>query len=126
MSKKTILIVHNDEGIRETLRDIWEDEGCRTFTASSGEATLNLVDTEQIDLVLMNIWMQEMDSLEILKGIKDLKRAVPVIMITSYSNRDKAVHAVKLGAYGYIQSPLSLDELLDLVKSAINTSKSLN
>ncbi len=119
MDKETILIVDDDESILETFRGILEDEGYEVITASSGEKALTYFIELSTDVVLLNVWMPGMDGIETLKSIREINKEVPVIMISGHSNIDTVVQAIKLGAYDFIEKPLSLERVLVTVKRAI-------
>jgi len=118
-TKAKVLIVDDEESILETLTGILEDEGHEVITASSGEKALMLFNESPPDLVLMDVWMPGMDGIETLKSIKEKNREACVIMISGHSNIDTAVHAIKLGAYDFMEKPLSLEKVTLLVRRAI-------
>jgi len=118
-TKAKVLIVDDEESILETLTGILEDEGHEVITASSGEKALMLFNESPPDLVLMDVWMPGMDGIETLKSIKEKNRDACVIMISGHSNIDTAVHAIKLGAYDFMEKPLSLEKVTILVRRAL-------
>ncbi len=107
-----ILVVDDESGIRETLAGIFEDEGYRVSTAESARAALRIVEDVHPDLVLLDIWMPGMDGLEALPRIKELRPDLPVIMISGHGTVETAVKAIRMGAYDFIEKPLSLDQVL--------------
>lgn len=107
--KPRILIVDDELDIRSTLAGILEDEGFQVRLASEGAAALRAVRDDPPDMVLLDIWMPGMDGLEVLTKIKDLDADLPVVMISGHGNVETAVKATKLGAYDFLEKPLSLD-----------------
>lgn len=118
-NKATILVVDDEESIRETLKGILEDEGHEVITASSGEKALTIFAEAQPDMVLMDVWMPGLDGIETLKRIKEKNSNACVVMISGHSTIDTAVHAIKLGAYDFMEKPLSLEKVTILVRRAL-------
>ncbi|MBI5676418.1 MAG: sigma-54-dependent Fis family transcriptional regulator [Nitrospirae bacterium] len=126
MSKKTkatVLVVDDEESILETLSSILEDEGYEVSTASSGEGALTYFEKTSPDVVLLDVWMSGIDGIETLKKIKEISKETPVIMISGHSTIDTAVHAIKLGAYDFLEKPLSLEKVLILTKRALEKQR---
>ena len=119
LPKATILVVDDEENILETLRGILEDEGYKVVTASSGEQAIASYPEVSPDIVLMDVWMPGIDGIETLKALKKIDQDISVIMISGHSNIDTAVHALKLGAYDFLEKPLSLNKVLILIKRAL-------
>jgi two-component system nitrogen regulation response regulator NtrX len=117
--KATILVVDDEEGILDTVSGILEDEGHQVITASSGENALLKCDEFLPDLVLLDVWMPGMDGIETLKQLRKKHQELPVIMISGHSNIDTAVHAIKHGAYDFLEKPLSLDKVVILTGRAL-------
>ncbi|MEK6527585.1 MAG: sigma-54 dependent transcriptional regulator [Nitrospirota bacterium] len=119
-AKATILLVDDEEGILETLSGILEDEGYEVSAVSSGEKALDLVKELSPDVVILDVWMPGgIDGLETLRAIKEITQKPAVIMISGHSNIDIAVQATKLGAYDFLEKPLTLEKILILVKRAL-------
>lgn len=116
---KTILVVDDEKDIRTSLRGILEDEGYQVVTAASGSEALETVREELPDLVLLDIWMPGMDGLETLEKLKGLLPLITVIMISGHGTIETAVRATKLGAFDFIEKPLSLDKVLIAVTNAL-------
>ena len=114
-----ILIVDDEPGIRQSLKGVLEDEGYRTSSAESGEACLETLAERAFDVILLDVWLPGIDGLETLQRIRDLDGAPEVIMISGHGTIETAVRATKLGAYDFLEKPLSLDKTLILVKNAI-------
>lgn len=114
-----ILVIDDEEGIRDSLRGILEDEGYEVITSESAEEGLRMIDEHSPDLVLLDIWLSGMDGIEALKRIRDRRPSVPVIMISGHGTIELAVKAAKLGAYDFLEKPLSLERVIITVKRAI-------
>jgi len=118
-----ILIVDDESSIRRSLKGVLEDEGYTTAQAESGEACLTAVRKEVFDVILLDIWLPGMDGLETLAKIRDLAGAPEVIMISGHGTIETAVRATKLGAYDFLEKPLSIDKTLILIKNAIDAKR---
>jgi two-component system, NtrC family, nitrogen regulation response regulator NtrX len=116
---KTILVVDDEKDIRISLAGILEDEGYQVVTAASGLEALETVREDLPDLVLLDIWMPGMDGLETLEKLKTLFPYITVIMISGHGTIETAVRATKLGAFDFIEKPLSLDKMLISVVNAL-------
>lgn len=116
---KTILVVDDEKDIRTALAGILEDEGYQIMTAACGLEALEAVRQELPDLVLLDIWMPGMDGLEALEKLKMSFPKLTVIMISGHGTIETAVKATKLGAYDFIEKPLSLDKVLLSVHNAL-------
>jgi two-component system nitrogen regulation response regulator NtrX len=115
----SILIVDDEEAIRTSLRSILEDEGYQVAVASSGHEALKMYAIDPPDLTMLDIWMPEMDGLETLRRVKELVPATQVMMMSGHGSIETAVKAIKLGAYDYIEKPLSLENVTLRVKHAL-------
>ena len=113
-----VLIVDDEPGIRESLKGVLEDEGYTTALAGSGEVCLEMVGKRVFDVVLLDIWLPGMDGLETLHKIKQSEAAPEVIMISGHGTIETAVRATKLGAFDFLEKPLSIEKTLILVKNA--------
>jgi len=118
-NEKTILVVDDEGGIRETVREILTDEGYRVIEAPNAAAVSGLIEKVHPHLILLDIWMPDVDGIGLLKEIKKQQPAVRVIMISGHGNIHTAVAAAKLGAFDFLEKPLSLDSLLDTVQRAL-------
>lgn len=116
----SILIVDDERGIRETLRGVLEDEGFEVETAATGEDCLKSVETTNFACILLDIWLGDgIDGLETLKKLRENGNDSAVIMISGHGNIETAVNATKLGAFDFIEKPLSLERTILTVKNAI-------
>ena len=120
---KTILVVDDEKDIRISLTGILEDEGYQVVTAASGIEALEKLREDLPDLVLLDIWMPGMDGLETLEKIKKLIVHITVIMISGHGTIETAVRATKLGAFDFIEKPLSLEKVLISVANALQLQK---
>ena len=120
---KQILVVDDEERIRQSLNGILKDEGYSVVESKDGLQALKQVESDPPDLVLLDIWMPGMDGLEVLEKMKGQIPNLPVIMISGHGNIELAVKAVKLGAYDFIEKPLSLEKVLLAVNNALLFSK---
>src|SRR6478672_2193398 len=118
-----ILIVDDESGIRESLKSILEEEGFTATLAESGEACLDVLRMHTFDAVLLDVWLPKMDGLETLTHIREMENAPEVIMISGHGTIETAVRATKLGAYDFIEKPLSIDKTLILLKHAIDAKR---
>jgi len=114
-----ILIVDDEPGIRQSLKGVLEDEGYKTLAVGSGEACLEALGKRNFDVVLLDIWLPGMDGLEALEKIKQAEDGPEVIMISGHGTIETAVRATKLGAFDFLEKPLSLQKTLILLKNAI-------
>jgi two-component system nitrogen regulation response regulator NtrX len=119
----SVLIVDDEAGIRESLAGALADEGYSASSVDSAEASLDLLHQSPVDVVLLDIWLPGMDGLEALHKIRDLENPPEVIMISGHGTIETAVRATKLGAFDFLEKPLSLDKTLILVKNAIESKK---
>ena len=120
---KQILVVDDEERIRQSLNGILKDEGYEVLEAKDGLQALKQIEADPPELVLLDIWMPGMDGMEVLERMKGQIPNLPVIMISGHGNIELAVKAVKLGAYDFIEKPLSLEKVLLTVNNALLFSK---
>jgi two-component system nitrogen regulation response regulator NtrX len=116
----SILIVDDESGIRETLRGVLEDEGFEVETVETGEACLNTIERENFACILLDIWLGDgIDGLETLKLLRENENDSAVVMISGHGNIETAVNATKLGAFDFIEKPLSLEKTVLTIRNAI-------
>ncbi|OHD25806.1 MAG: Fis family transcriptional regulator [Spirochaetes bacterium GWB1_59_5] len=113
-----ILVIDDEPGIRATVKDILEDEGYRTLTAEDGPIGLDLLRRESVDVVILDVWLPRMGGIDVLKAIKADHPAAETIVVSGHASIDMAVNAVKLGAFDFIEKPLSIERLLTAVRNA--------
>jgi two-component system, NtrC family, response regulator HydG len=120
MSKKySVLIVDDDAYICNILKKYLEQNGFFTETAFSGLSAKNIIDKNDFDLVLCDFRLPDYDGLAILRHVKAKKSTTPVIIMTAYAEIKKAVELIKSGAYDYITKPMQPEEVLTIIKRAL-------
>ena len=119
MKETKILIIDDESGIRSSLKGIFEDEGYSVETTSSGETGLQKIKNDSFGLILLDIWLPEMNGIEVLKKIKDMDENIQVVMITGHGSVEAAVKSTKLGAYDFLEKPLSLEKVVLTAKNAL-------
>ena len=119
----TILIVDDEPAILSTLSAILTDEGYRVQTAEEGEGALQKVQADSPDLVLLDVWMQQSDGLDVLKKMKVICPEIVVIVMSGHGSIETAVKAIKRGAYDYIEKPLSMEKVLLMLQHALTELK---
>jgi two-component system, NtrC family, nitrogen regulation response regulator NtrX len=119
MPKAVVMIVDDEESIRETLSGIFEDEGYGTVTAASGEEGIRVARESNPDIVLLDIWLTGMDGLETLKELREEYPDLPVVIISGHANIELAVKATRMGAYDILEKPLSMEKVLLTVYRAL-------
>ena len=123
MSGETILIVDDEESVRNSLAGVMRDEGYEVVTAASGKEGLDLLQEAQPSLALLDIAMPGMDGIETLQKMRELRPDMPVIMITGHGTIETAVKTTKMGAYDFIVKPPELAHLTLVVKHGIEESR---
>lgn len=115
---KNILVVDDEVNIRQMLYDILTDEGYEVYLAGEWEEAYKVLMTHKVDVVLLDIWLPNIDGMEILSRIKKDFIEVEVIMISGHGSIDIAVKSIKQGAFSFIEKPLSMDKVLTIVENA--------
>ena len=116
----SVLIVDDEPGIRETLRGVLEDEGFAVETVASGEACLEITAKQHFACILLDIWLGKgIDGLETLQKLRENGDDASVVMISGHGNIETAVKSTKLGAFDFIEKPLSLEKTVVTVKNAV-------
>ncbi len=124
MAKANILVVDDEANILDSLRGILTDEGYDVCTAEDGDAALKVLQEQKCDLVLLDIWLPgRRDGLQTLREIRRRNIGAEVLMISGHGSIDTAVRATKLGAYDFIEKPLSLSALLEKVEDALRHAR---
>jgi two-component system nitrogen regulation response regulator NtrX len=117
------LIVDDEPAIRSTLRDVLEDEGYRVSAVGTGSDAVRFVADELPDLTFLDIWMDGMDGLETLAEVKRARPEAIVVMISGHGTIETAVKATRLGAYDFVEKPLSLEKILVTVSRALEHAR---
>ena len=123
---KKVLIVDDEEGVVQSVAGVLEDECFQVATARSGEEAIRVFQQEEPDVTLLDIWMPGMDGIEILKRLKWIAPECQVIMISGHATISTAMTSVKLGAFDFIEKPLSLDVLLLTIRRALDRQKDVS
>jgi UDP-3-O-[3-hydroxymyristoyl] N-acetylglucosamine deacetylase len=118
-TQKTILVVDDEDGVRESVREVLSDEGYRVLDTSDGTRVLGMIREEKPELVLLDIWMPQVDGIGLLKEIKSQEPDIHVVMVSGHGNIHTAVTATKYGAFDFIEKPVTLDGLLLTVQRAL-------
>src|SRR5271154_977145 len=119
----SILIVDDESGIRESLGALLRDEGYQVQTVSSGEECLEEVEQRSYDLILLDVWLPKIDGLETLERLQGREGAPTVVMISGHGNIETAVRATKLGAFDFVEKPLSLEKTVLVVRNALEYTR---
>lgn len=114
-----ILVVDDEDSIRASLAGILEDEGFRVLFANDGTTALDAVRKELPDLVLLDIWMPRMDGIETLRLLKEQYPGLLIVMMSGHGTIETAVKSTKMGAYDFIEKPISLEKLLVTIRNAL-------
>jgi two-component system, NtrC family, nitrogen regulation response regulator NtrX len=114
-----VLIVDDEEGIRESLASILRDERYSVETVPSAEEALERITKGDVQVILLDVWLPGIDGMEALTRIQSITRPPSVIMISGHGSIETAVRATKLGAFDFIEKPLSLEKVIVLVRNAI-------
>src|SRR5215211_152889 len=115
----TVLIVDDERGIRETLRAVLEDEGFECETVGSGEECLKTVERRAFGCVLLDVWLPGLDGLETLARMREQGADAAVVMISGHATIETAVRATKLGAFDFVEKPLSIEKTVLTVRNAL-------
>lgn len=120
-----ILIVDDERDIRELIGDILEDEGYATRLAGGSDECMAALNEEPPALMILDIWLKDsrMDGIDILKTVKRDNPGIPVVIISGHGNIEIAVAAIKQGAYDFIEKPFNIDQLLVVIRRAMETSR---
>jgi two-component system nitrogen regulation response regulator NtrX len=118
-----ILIVDDEAGVRASLGAVLRDEGYEVDVSESGEACLEQVTRQAYDVILLDIWLPGIDGLATLEQLRDRRVDAKVIMISGHANIESAVRATKLGAFDFIEKPLSLEKTVLAVRNALRQQR---
>jgi len=123
MSKPEILIVDDESSIRDTLQDILEDDGYAVTTAANAELAQAALQAASFDLILLDIWMPDVDGITLLRDIRKRGNTCPVVMISGHGTVETAVEAIQYGAYDYLEKPLTTAKLMVTINRALQSGE---
>ena len=121
--KSRILVIDDEAAIRDSLRMILEYEGYEMLGAATGEEGIGVVEREAVDLVFLDIKMPGMDGLEVLGRLKKVAESLPVVMISGHATVSTAVEATKVGAFDFVEKPLTTERVLLTIRNALGFTK---
>ena len=119
----SILIIDDDDQLRNSFKKLLAEEGYKVESAASGEAGLNIVNNESLDLVILDMRLPGMNGLETFKIIHRIEPKLPVIIMTAYGTTETAIETTKLGAFDYILKPFDIPDMLKLIRLALSASR---
>ncbi|MEO8260828.1 MAG: response regulator, partial [Acidobacteriota bacterium] len=117
--RPTILIVDDEPGVRTALSGVLRDEGYEVDAVASGEACLERVTRIAVDLIVLDVWLPGMDGLDTLARLRERQVDAQIVLISGHGNIESAVRAIKLGAFDFVEKPLSLDKTVLVVRNAL-------
>src|SRR5438128_1242375 len=119
---ETILVVDDEENIRHTLRGVLADEGFEVLEAPDGRRALELLKHVAPRLAIVDVWMPEMDGIELVERMRNQAPGVPIIVVSGHGTIETAVRVIRLGAFDFLEKPFPLDALLSVVGRALGTN----
>jgi two-component system, NtrC family, nitrogen regulation response regulator NtrX len=120
MSRDAILVVDDEKGVQSSLCGVLEDAGLDPLAVSSGEEALQVISQKDFRVVLLDIWLPRMDGIQVLEQIRKIAPLTNVVIISGHGSIETAVRATKMGAFDFIEKPLSLEKTLLVVKNALH------
>jgi two-component system nitrogen regulation response regulator NtrX len=117
--KPTILIVDDEPGVRSSLGGVLRDESYRVEAVATGEACLERLTRGPVDLIILDVWLPGMDGLATLARLRERQVDAQVVLISGHGNIESAVRAIKMGAFDFVEKPLSLDKTVLVVRNAL-------
>src|SRR6201984_1847959 len=117
--KPTILIVDDEPGVRSSLGGVLRDEGYSVEAVANGEACLERVTRGGVELILLDVWLPGMDGLATLARLRERQIDAQVVLISGHGNIESAVRAIKMGAFDFVEKPLSLEKTVLVVRNAL-------
>jgi len=115
----SVLIVDDEPGVRSALSGVLRDEGYQVDAVESGEACLELLGRQPFDVVVLDVWLPGMDGLATLARLRERQVDSQVVLISGHGNIESAVRAIKLGAFDFVEKPLSLEKTVLVVRNAL-------
>jgi two-component system nitrogen regulation response regulator NtrX len=123
MTRENVLVIDDERGVRTALEAILRDEGYAVLSAATGEEGLELLPSASVDAVLLDVWLPGIDGLETLRRLRDRGVDAEVIMISGHGTIETAVKATKLGAFDFVEKPLSLEKTLLVLRNALRQKR---
>ena len=123
MKRVKLLVVDDEEKILQTMKGSLEDEDYEVLTAKDGQEAMEKVRSENPELVFLDIWLPGMDGMETLKAIKEYDQNLDVVIMTGHGTMNTAIQAIKLGAFDFLEKPLSLDSIFSVIHSALEQKR---
>jgi len=117
--KPTILVVDDEPGVRTALTGVLQDEGYAVEAVSSGEACLDRLTRGPVDLIVLDVWLPGMDGLATLARMRERQFDAQVVLISGHGNIESAVRAIKMGAFDFVEKPLSLEKTVLVIRNAL-------
>ena len=117
------LIVDDERSICDTLAGALSDEGWGTLIARNGEEGLAVYKSQPVNLVFLDVWMEGLDGIQVLQMMRDFKTGIPIVVMSGHGNIETAVRVTKLGAFDFLEKPLSLEKILPLLEYVENRAK---
>jgi len=117
--KKEVWVIDDEQGILDVLRDILEDEGYDVETFLKGKKALEAIKLKSPSVILLDLWLKDIDGFEVLKQVKKFLPSIPVIIISGHGTIETAVKAIKMGAFDFLEKPLSYERVVITVENAI-------
>ncbi|MEO1083139.1 MAG: response regulator [Acidobacteriota bacterium] len=114
-----VLIIDDEPGVLASIKDVLDDEGHETYGAATAVEGQGLFVQERPDVVFLDIWLPDRDGLEVLRSLLEEDAAACVVMISGHGTVSTAVKAIKLGAFDYLEKPISYAQLVDSLESAL-------
>jgi two-component system nitrogen regulation response regulator NtrX len=118
--KASILIVDDEPGVRSSLTGVLRDEGYAVEAVSSGEQCLDRVTRAPVDLIVLDVWLPGIDGLATLERLRERHVDAQVVLISGHGNIESAVRAIKMGAFDFVEKPLSLEKTVLVVRNALH------
>ena len=123
--KSKLLVIDDEPAIRDTMRMLLEYDGFEVLVAGSGLEGLAMVERDNPDLVFLDVKMPGMDGLEVLSRLRALNESLPVVIVSAHGSTTTALEAGRLGAFRFIEKPLSKDYVLDAVREGLELGASV-
>jgi two-component system nitrogen regulation response regulator NtrX len=123
VNKSSVLIVDDEPGVRSALSGVLRDEGYSVDSVESGEACLDRVVRDAVDVIVLDVWLPGIDGLATLGRLRQMKVDSEVVMISGHGNIESAVRAIKMGAFDFVEKPLSLEKTVLVIRNALRQRK---